>query len=1160
MNLKLKNKFNQYGFNNRSISILFVSLLFISLIAPSFALESNNNPTQDNLIMYNSNLSRDGTVEGFADGDGTNTNPWIIETPEQLDLVRNYLGTGNNDKHFKLGRDIDLSDYLSPDGAGYNGGAGWIPIGKGDAFSDNTFRFTGKFDGDGYIIKNLAINSLQSEVGLFGSVGTGGVVKNLGIVGGEVKGRSNVGGMVGFMVGATIENCYTTVNVNGVVGVGGLLGWAYHSTAPTNMIENCYATGDITGEGGIGGLVGNFFVGTIRNCYATGNVYGGYDAGGLVGSQDNLLSGTAAIENCYAMGNVFGIANPVTTENYGGLVGKQKAALFVTVRISNCYATGSVSGVNQVGGLVGLQERGSGLGGGNIIEYCYATGSVEGVNNVGGFIGERTGSRITVTNCYFDTDATGVAVGVGVGSQTGVAGLSTEQMTEDDTLESGGAMATLGNLVWSKRAAGSVYCYYPELSVFYGDGLLNTAWKVASELSVRVLMGNGPQLFSVTYTVMYTWDDVEVVADTYEVTKDVWALDAVDAIVDVDVISAANDRYLGYKLLSDPFVAPATAQDGDVIVVAYVKDANQLKDVTYTVKYTRDGVEVAADTYEVTKQVWVLDPPTVDVDVISAANDRYLGYKLESDPFVAPATANDGDVITVAYIKDSSVVYDIFYDLHGGVNAAGNPLSYFVGDSFPIIILDPFRVGYDFLGWTVRYANGSIVTTPTRPYSIPAGTTGNIVLTALWLRTEVEETQYYTVIYEGNGAAGGVPVDVKSPYVESSLVLVLGKGDLALEGHSFMGWTLNPTSNVVDYLPGSTFTIYENTVLHAVWAQEEVPVFTVIYAPGLHGTFKEQVTLGLLLGDPTPQAPIVTGAVGWKFIGWTPTPTATVVEDVTYVAQWEQVTFTVRFVDWDGTLLKTQTVAYGGSASAPANPVRAGYTFTGWDRSFTNVVSDLTVTAQYSQNNSGGSGSGGSSSGGSGSGGSGGVWFTVQFVDWNGALLKSERVRSGGSATAPQTPTREGYTFTNWNHDFTNVRSDLTVTAQYEPKQEILPPPVEELESVWALANLILSITGFILVVVVLVFMLVQQKQQKNNKSQNTTLQSSKQQKQRKLWLIIALALSIAGILVFLLTEDMSHKMTMIDNWTTANAIIFIAEIIALTLIFKHKKEKTKKP
>ena len=57
--------------------------------------------------------------------------------------------------------------------------------------------------------------------------------------------------------------------------------------------------------------------------------------------------------------------------------------------------------------------------------------------------------------------------------------------------------------------------------------------------------------------------------------------------------------------------------------------------------------------------------------------------------------------------------------------------------------------------------------------------------------------------------------------------------------------------------------------------------------------------------------------------------------------------FTVTFKDHDGTVLKTEEVESGKSATAPVNPTRAGYTFTGWNQPFTSVISDMVVVAQY---------------------------------------------------------------------------------------------------------------------------------------------------------------------------------------------------------------------
>ena len=127
-------------------------------------------------------------------------------------------------------------------------------------------------------------------------------------------------------------------------------------------------------------------------------------------------------------------------------------------------------------------------------------------------------------------------------------------------------------------------------------------------------------------------------------------------------------------------------------------------------------------------------------------------------------------------------------------------------------------------------------------------------------------------------------------------------------------------------------------------------------------------------------------------------------------------TYTVTFKDWDGTTLKTQTVEEGASATAPSNPSRDGYNFTGWDNSFTNIIANITVTAQYSIKT-----------------------YTVIFKDDDGSTLKTQTVNHGSNATAPSNPSKEGYTFTGWDKSFTNITSDLTVTAQYTKNEEPEP-------------------------------------------------------------------------------------------------------------------------
>lgn len=64
--------------------------------------------------------------------------------------------------------------------------------------------------------------------------------------------------------------------------------------------------------------------------------------------------------------------------------------------------------------------------------------------------------------------------------------------------------------------------------------------------------------------------------------------------------------------------------------------------------------------------------------------------------------------------------------------------------------------------------------------------------------------------------------------------------------------------------------------------------------------------------------------------------------------------YTVRFLDWDNSVISTQTITYGSNATPPPNPTRVGYTFSGWSGNYTNVTADVDIIAQYTQNSSGG--------------------------------------------------------------------------------------------------------------------------------------------------------------------------------------------------------------
>ncbi|MCR4664648.1 MAG: leucine-rich repeat protein, partial [Paludibacteraceae bacterium] len=147
---------------------------------------------------------------------------------------------------------------------------------------------------------------------------------------------------------------------------------------------------------------------------------------------------------------------------------------------------------------------------------------------------------------------------------------------------------------------------------------------------------------------------------------------------------------------------------------------------------------------------------------------------------------------------------------------------------------------------------------------------------------------------------------------------------------------------------------------------------------------------------------------GYHFTGWDKA-FSNVQSDLTITATYAVNTYTVTFYDKDGTTkLKTETVNYGDGATAPEYNEYEGLHFTGWDKKFDVITSDLDVFAQYAVNT-----------------------YIVTFLDWDEKELKSEKVEHGSAATAPVDPTRENYTFNGWDADFHEVKSDMTINATY---------------------------------------------------------------------------------------------------------------------------------
>lgn len=154
---------------------------------------------------------------------------------------------------------------------------------------------------------------------------------------------------------------------------------------------------------------------------------------------------------------------------------------------------------------------------------------------------------------------------------------------------------------------------------------------------------------------------------------------------------------------------------------------------------------------------------------------------------------------------------------------------------------------------------------------------------------------------------------------------------------------------------------------------------------------------------------------GYPFSRWT--DYTNIVRDTDVYPVFGNNVYAVSFLDYDGSLIgEVQYIEEGKSATPPANPTRAGYTFDRWSQDWNNVTEDRTIIALYIDNSSDAS------------------RHTVIFYDYDGTtILSQQSVNDGEAAVEPKSPTRNGYTFTGWvPKDFSKVTKDMNIVASYE--------------------------------------------------------------------------------------------------------------------------------
>ena len=232
--------------------------------------------------------------------------------------------------------------------------------------------------------------------------------------------------------------------------------------------------------------------------------------------------------------------------------------------------------------------------------------------------------------------------------------------------------------------------------------------------------------------------------------------------------------------------------------------------------------------------------------------------------------------------------------------------------------------------------------------------------------------------------------------------------DMTYTGHTFKGWYDN------ENLTGSPVTAIGGTEMgnKEYWAKWEINQYTITVKPE---NGKADITITQDYGTPIT-APTLTRE-GYTFKGWDKEiPETMPADNITVKAQWEINQYTITFDTNGGSEIAPITQDYGTEITAPDNPTRKGYTFKGWDREIpkTMPAENMTVKAQWEINQ-----------------------YTIAFDTNGGSEIAPITQDYGTAITAPADPTRKGYTFKGWDKEIpeTMPADNITVKAQWEINQ-----------------------------------------------------------------------------------------------------------------------------
>ena len=348
----------------------------------------------------------------------------------------------------------------------------------------------------------------------------------------------------------------------------------------------------------------------------------------------------------------------------------------------------------------------------------------------------------------------------------------------------------------------------------------------------------------------------------------------------------------------------------------------------------------------------------------------------------APGASVPADV-TELTVQWTAPTYAVTLNTNGGTINNGNVTGYTYGVGATLPAADDMTyTGHTFKGW---YDNENLTGSPVT--AIGGAETGNKEYWAKW-----EINQYTVTVKPENGKADIIITqDYGTPITAPTLTR---------EGYTFKGWD----KEIPETMPADNITVK---------AQWEINQYTIAFDTN-GGSEITPITQDYGTKITAPDKPT---RKGYTFKGWDKEiPKTMPAENITVKAQWEINPYTITFDTNGGSEITPITQDYGTEITAPDNPTRKGYTFKGWDKEIpeTMPAENITVKAQWEINQ-----------------------YTITFDTNGGSEIAPITQDYGTEITAPDNPTRKGYTFKGWDKEIpkTMPAENITVKAQWEINQ-----------------------------------------------------------------------------------------------------------------------------